>query len=39
MVGTSVGGATIGHSLRFGTGIGYGIFAGAIAGLAINRGL
>lgn len=39
MIGTSAGGAVIGHSLRYGTGVGYGIFAGAIAGLLINKGL
>lgn len=39
IVGASLGGAVIGNYLRLGTGIGYGIFAGAIAGLAINKGL
>ena len=39
MVGASLGGAAIGHSFRPGTGIGYGIFIGAIAGVFMNKGL
>lgn len=39
MVGISLGGAVVGNSFMPVTGVGYGIFVGAIAGLLINKGL